>query len=226
MDLNLSRGESLNQDFSKSVASLSSSISRLSRSSRAVPSDKDFHFYHNFEGFRVPVKEIAAASQAMLEMIGSSTDIWGREMTYPEDLDERYDWVANGNDEAYDRFDSAAEEFQRLRLKQEQRRIDSGDGFQLVSGRKKKWGQSEMSQDATVAPHSNVALAVKDKKTVGSAARPRVPFHIPTIPRPQDEFNILVNNSNQPFQHVWLQKADDDSRFIHSLVSFLVVGFG
>ena len=144
MDLDLPQGESLNQDFTKSVASLSSSISRLSRSSRAVPSEKDFHFYHNFEQFRSPVKEVAAASHAMLEMIGSSADIWGGEMAmaYPGDHDDGYDWVVNGNDEAYDRFDAAAEEFRGLRLKQEQRRIDSGDGFHLVCGRKKKWGQS------------------------------------------------------------------------------------
>ena len=53
-----------------------------------------------------------------------------------------------------------------------------------------------------------------------------MPFHIPTIPWRHDEFNILVNNKNQPFEHVWLQKADDGSRFIHPLVSFLVLGFG
>ena len=227
MDLELSQGESLNQDFTKSVASLSSSISRLSSSSRAVSSEKDFYFYHNFEQFRAPVKEIAAVSHAMLEMIGSSADIWGGEMAmaYPGDYDDGYDWVVSGNDEAYDRFDAAAEEFRGLRLKQEQRRIDSGDGFQLVWGRKKKWGQSEVGQDATVVPQSNVALAVKDKKTVGSAARPRVPFHIPTIPRPQDEFNILVNNTNQPFEHVWLQKDDDGSRFIHPLEKLSVLDF-
>uniref|UniRef100_F6HMM2 Uncharacterized protein n=1 Tax=Vitis vinifera TaxID=29760 RepID=F6HMM2_VITVI len=218
MDLDPTQGQSLNLDLTKSTASLSSSISRLSRSSRAVPSDKDFHFFHNFEEFRAPVKEIAAASQAMLQMIGSSADIWGREMAYPEDADEGYEWVVDRNDEAYDRFDAAAEEFRGLRLKQEQSRIDSGDGFQLVCGRKKKWGQSEMGQDSTVVAHSNVALAVKDKRTVGPAARPRVPFHIPTIPRPQDEFNILVNNSNQPFQHVWLQRSDDGLRFIHPLI--------
>lgn len=225
MDLDPTQGQSLNLDLTKSTASLSSSISRLSRSSRAVPSDKDFHFFHNFEEFRAPVKEIAAASQAMLQMIGSSADIWGREMAYPEDADEGYEWVVDRNDEAYDRFDAAAEEFRGLRLKQEQSRIDSGDGFQLVCGRKKKWGQSEMGQDSTVVAHSNVALAVKDKRTVGPAARPRVPFHIPTIPRPQDEFNILVNNSNQPFQHVWLQRSDDGLRFIHPLEKLSLLDF-
>lgn len=172
------------------------------------------------------MKDIAAASREMLQMIGSSAHIWGREMPYPEDVDEGYDWVVDGNDEAYDRFDAAAEEFRGLRLKQEQSRIDSGDGFQLVSGRKKKWAQPEMAQDSTVAAHSNVALAVKDRRTVGLAVKPKVPFHIPTIPRPQDEFNILVNNSNQPFQHVWLQRTEDGERFMHPLVSLLVSRFG
>ncbi|KAF5207971.1 Rrp6-like [Thalictrum thalictroides] len=52
----------------------------------------------------------------------------------------------------------------------------------------------------------------KDKKMTG--LRPSVPFHISTIPWPQDEFNIFVNNTNQPFEHVWLQKKEDGSRFM------------
>lgn len=62
-------------------------------------------------------------------------------------------------------------------------------------------------------------VASRDKKAMGT--KPKVPFHIPTIPRPQDEYKILVNNSNQPFEHVWLQRSEDGSRFIHPLVSFL-----
>lgn len=36
---------------------------------------------------------------------------------------------------------------------------------------------------------------------------------------------ILVKNSNQPFQHVWLQKSDDGARLIHSLENLSVLNF-
>ena len=118
---------------------LSSSVAKLAASSRCIPSDKDFHFYRNFEEFKVPVEEIARAATG--------------------------------------------------------------------------------SEVAAVAP-PGVTVATKDKKTMGPKSK--VPFHIPTIRRPQDEYNIVVNNANMPFEHVWLQRSDDGLSFIHPLVSFLV----
>ncbi|XP_061372685.1 protein RRP6-like 2 [Gastrolobium bilobum] len=53
----------------------------------------------------------------------------------------------------------------------------------------------------------------------------KVPFHIPSIRRPQDEYNIRVNNANVPFEHVWLQKSADCERFIHPLEKLSVLNF-
>ncbi|XP_050901233.1 protein RRP6-like 2 [Lathyrus oleraceus] len=64
---------------------------------------------------------------------------------------------------------------------------------------------------------------MKDKRTMGPKAK--VPFHIPTIPRPQDEFTIIVNNANVPFEHVWLQRSDDGQKFIHPLEKLSVLDF-
>lgn len=61
---------------------------------------------------------------------------------------------------------------------------------------------------------------IKGEKTIG--LRFRVPFHIPYIRRPQDVYNIVVNNVNQPFDHVWLDKTEDGTAFIHPLVSCLL----
>ncbi|KAK3025203.1 hypothetical protein RJ639_043129 [Escallonia herrerae] len=83
------------------------------------------------------------------------------------------------------------------------------DGFQLVAGRKKK-------KEVEVGGR-------EDRGLVGPKAK--VPFHIATIPRPQDEYKIPVNNSNQPFEHVWLQRSEDGSRFIHPLENFSVFDF-
>nr|GMC92161.1 protein RRP6-like 2 [Ipomoea batatas]GMC93851.1 protein RRP6-like 2 [Ipomoea batatas] len=54
---------------------------------------------------------------------------------------------------------------------------------------------------------------------------PAVPFHISSIPKPQDEYRILVNNLNEPFEHVWLETSEDESRFIHPLEKFSSLDF-
>jgi hypothetical protein len=46
-----------------------------------------------------------------------------------------------------------------------------------------------------------------------------VPFHIPTIPRPQDVYRIVVDNTSKPFQHAFLEQSDDGARPLHPLVS-------
>ncbi|KAF8398053.1 hypothetical protein HHK36_016979 [Tetracentron sinense] len=201
------------------TGALASSVAKLSGSARGIPSEKDYHFFYNFDEFKVPIREIAEKSQLMLESIGSSRYLWGKEMGFPEDSDEAYDWLVNVNDEVFERFDVSVDEFKRQRKKEEESgmgisSIDSENGFQLVYGKKKKGG-SHLMEKEDGKDLGGVKMASRDKNNTG--ARPRVPFHVPTIPRPQDEFNILVNNSNQPFEHVWLQKSDDGSRFIHPL---------
>ncbi|KAM7505125.1 hypothetical protein LguiB_004029 [Lonicera macranthoides] len=215
---------------------LPSSISKLSASSRGLPSDKDFHFYYNFDEFKLPIEEIAHKSQTVMNTIGNSAQLWGKEMSLPIDYDEdddgAYDWLVNVNDEVFERFDVSVDEFKRLRKQEEETGVrvmssmaDSENGFQLVYGKKNKKKDGGVGAVAGGADNSGTSSAVKvasrDKKAMGT--KPKVPFHIPTIPRPQDEFKILVNNSNQPFEHVWLQRSEDGSRFIHPLekLSFL-----
>lgn len=220
-------------DFLKSqtlqslTPTLQSSVSDLSASSRTFPFDRDFHFYHNFDEFKGPLREIANTSQLLLHSIGSTAFPSGARASAapPGELDDvsAYDWLVNINDEALERFDASVDEFQSMRRMEEEsgkRVMDPGDGFQLVLGKKKNSG-SVRSNSGTIpgGDRSNVkVVALRDKKVSG-AVKPKVPFHIPTIKRPQDEYNILVNNSNQPFQHVWLQKSEDGERFIHPLVS-------
>ncbi|KAL4277382.1 hypothetical protein AHAS_Ahas20G0301600 [Arachis hypogaea] len=200
---------------------LSSSIAKLSASSRCIPSDKDFHFYRNFDEFKVPIADIARESRSILEAIGASGSIWGREAAtatagaFPADMDEAYDWMVSVNDDILERFDVLADECRRVRQQQEEAgrpasaaaMEGSDDGFQL-----------RLSLAA-----SAVKVATKDKKTAGP--KPKVPFHIPTIRRPQEEFNILVNNSNMPFEHVWLERSDDGLKFIHPLEKLNVLDF-
>lgn len=207
------------------AGSLSSSVAKLAASSRCIPSDKDFHFYRNFEEFKVPVDEIARESRSMLEAFGAVA----AHAAFPGDVDDdaAYDWLVNANDDILERFDVSADEFRKVLQEEEARRPAmhsmEEDGFQLVSGRKKKGGRGNVTLAATdseTVASPGVTVATKDKKTMGPKSK--VPFHIPTIRRPQDEYSIVVNNANMPFEHVWLQRSDDGLSFIHPLVSFLV----
>ncbi|XP_027359392.1 protein RRP6-like 2 isoform X2 [Abrus precatorius] len=213
---------------------LSSSVAKLAASSRCIPSDKDFHFYRNFEEFKVPVEEIARESRSMLEAIGVAAAAHG---AFPVDVDDAYDWLVNVNDDILERFDASADEFRKVRQQEEEtgrpaKHLMEEDGFQLVSGRKKKGGRGSVTATVTTDSETKtgsalampgVTVATKDKKTTGP--RPKVPFHIPTIPRPQDEYSIVVNNANMPFEHVWLQRSDDGLRFIHPLEKLSVLDF-
>ncbi|KAF6175532.1 hypothetical protein GIB67_038106 [Kingdonia uniflora] len=199
---------------------LSSSIAKLSGSLRGIPSDEDFHFFYNFQEFKAPIRKISEKSELMLKSI-SLTSLWAKPLNLPEDSEDAYDWLVNINDEVFERFDVSVDEFQRSRKEKNgdtERGMDSENGFQLIYGKKKKKGVDGVvcNIEKDVGSPSSVKMVSKDEKTTGS--RPRVPFHIPTIRRSQDEFNILVNNSNEAFQHVWLEKSEDGTRFIHPLV--------
>ncbi|KAL4576823.1 hypothetical protein LXL04_012923 [Taraxacum kok-saghyz] len=231
------KAEALKQ-FSSSVKppSFSSSISKLSGSSRGIPSNKDFHFYFNFEEFKTPIQEMAKHSQSILETIGSSAEqLWGKkQMKFPngdiDDDDEAYDWLVNINDELFERFDSSLDEFKKIRNKEEEtgvrvKNLVDDDGFQLVQGRKKKDslvnnGNTSNSPDSNLGNASSVKVVSRD-----SNAKAKVSFHIPSIRRPQDEYKILVNNANQPFEHVWLQRSEDGSKLIHPLENLSIMDF-
>ena len=51
---------------------LASSLSKLSTSSRGVPSGKDFHFFNNFDDFKNPIYEIFNKSMWMLHIINDN----------------------------------------------------------------------------------------------------------------------------------------------------------
>lgn len=199
---------------------LPTSFAKLAGSSRVIPSQKDFHFYNNFEEFKNPIAEIDEKSKTLLGKIGASEDLFGNPILLPDDKDVELDgelaldWLVNVNDEIYERIDVSLDEFKILRKKEEESgvrtmRVDRDDqenGFQMVFGRKNK------------------EKGVQEVK-VAAKVKPKVPFHVPSIPRPQDEYRIIVNNLNQPFEHVWLQRSEEGSRFLHPLVCLTIFTF-
>lgn len=206
------------------ISSLSASTSKLSSKSRTIPANKDFHFYNNFPEFKLPNREILSKVQSSLESLSSPPDLFGskKQPPLPSDLDDSYDWLVNLNDEFIEKFNISLDEFKKSREKEENKvrsELEEG-GFQLVRSKKKKGSpMDEFGKDDKLGSSSGVNIGLKDKKAVG--VKSKVPFHIPTIRRPQDEFNILVNNMNKPFDHVWLEKSEDGDRFVHPLVCSL-----
>jgi exosome complex exonuclease RRP6 len=98
----------------------------------------------------------------------------------------------------------------------------AGDGFQLVAhGKNKKKagaqdGGSTAGSDAISG--SGSAKAPTKDRAAALWAKPRVPFHDPSIPRPQEVYKIIVDNY-KPFKHVWLEHSEDGTRPLHPLVS-------
>ncbi|KAM7278354.1 hypothetical protein ACFE04_005488 [Oxalis oulophora] len=222
------------------ITPLSSSLSNLSSSSRALPYNKDFHFFANFKEFKAPIEQITSSSQFLLEIVGSSSsrlfgannnNIRKRTSEFPaqdQDFDsEAYDWLVDFNDELFERFDSSIDEFKRMRqIEEEEGRLPidnnnntSGGGFQLVTSKKnkKKMTQKEEAEGAAVGGIIDDNEAANSGVKVAERQKAKVPFHVPSITRPQDEYNILVNNSNQPFDHVWLERSADGTRPVHPL---------
>lgn len=181
---------------------LPSTIAKLSGSSRGIPTDKDFHFYNNFSELRTPISQIDKKSKEILDKVGALSQLWGKPISCPEDPDddESQEWLVNINDDVLEKLASSLDEFKLLRKKEEETGVkmddDSESGFEVVSHKKNR------------------------KVEVAAKGKPKVPFHIPTIPKPQDVYKIIVNNTNQPFEHVWLQRTEDGSRFMHPLEKF------
>ncbi|CAM0871338.1 unnamed protein product [Alopecurus aequalis] len=103
---------------------------------------------------------------------------------------------------------------------------EAGDGVQAVARAEKN--KLPTAQDgaasgsgAISAPGSSRAMTAYDKSP---GAKASVPFHDPTIPRPQEVYRIRVDNSTLPFNHVWLERSEDGTP-IHPLEKLHVEQF-
>ncbi|EEC67022.1 hypothetical protein OsI_33743 [Oryza sativa Indica Group] len=177
---------------------LAAAAARLSGRSRALPSSRDFHFYNNFPSFRSPVGAAAARAGASLAALGAAPFYPKRHPPFPgDDLDDAQDWVVGVIDDLAEQFGASMDEF-KGGAGGGGGDWPEGDGGGRVPGCLR---QEEEEGDKSAAP----------------GAKAKVPFHIPTIPRPQDVHRILVDNSSKPFEHSWLEKSDDGSRVVHPL---------
>ncbi|XP_028766878.1 protein RRP6-like 2 [Neltuma alba] len=153
-------------------------------------------------------------------------------MAYTRDMDDTYAWLVNVKEEASERFDVPLDDCQRIGKREQETGhststvTNSENGFQLFCGKKGKGGSPlESGKEVELDSSSASAVKVAKEDRITTVPKLKVPFHIPTIRRPQDEYNIMVNNSNQPFEHVWLQRSDDGQKFIHPLEKLSALDF-
>ncbi|KAL5712811.1 hypothetical protein ACHQM5_014943 [Ranunculus cassubicifolius] len=96
--------------------------------------------------------------------------------------------------------------------------MESRDLLELVENMKDFGSNAskEEGKDLNSGNSSMMTINSRDYRLLGGKGA-NVPFHLPNIPRPQDEFQIFANNLNQPFDHVWLERSVDGSRYVHPL---------
>ncbi|KAM0890089.1 hypothetical protein ACQ4PT_027276 [Festuca glaucescens] len=98
---------------------------------------------------------------------------------------------------------------------------EAGDGSHGARGDKNKLPAAQDGGSISGAGSSRMAYGAYDRSP---GAKARVTFHDPTIPRPQDQYKIMVNNHSVPFDHVWLEQSED-GRPIHPLEKLNVEQF-
>ncbi|KAG8091666.1 hypothetical protein GUJ93_ZPchr0012g19672 [Zizania palustris] len=213
-----------------SSGSLAAAAARLSGRSRALPSSRDFHFYNNFPSFRSPVDAAAARAEASLGVLGAASFFPKQHPPLSkDDLEDAHDWAVGVIDDLSEQFGASMDEFKTLREKEEatgRRAVSSEvaveDGFQVVYGKKKKKEkkkgscEEEVGKGEAFGGSGSVRMATNDK-AAARGTKAKVPFHIPTIPRPQNVYRIVVDNTSKPYEHAWLERSDDGSRAVHPL---------
>ncbi|KAI3791646.1 hypothetical protein L2E82_05505 [Cichorium intybus] len=206
--------------------SFSSSMSKISGCSKGVACSKNFNFYFNFEELKNPIQETSKKPQLILQSIVCEK-LWGKtQMGFPKDdlkYDEIYKCLINISREMFDRFDVSLDEIKKSRHKG-QMLIDLTDD----NLEKRKVIENDLLVNSDCgnmeANSSSVKIVSSDDNAIPTQ-RSKVSFHMNWIPKPQDVYKILVNNVNQPFQHVWLQTSDDGSRLIHPLEKLSIFDF-
>lgn len=179
----------------ETAAQLPETLSRLERVAKSLPTDEDFHFYYNFREFREPVQALQARVENLLSQF-SSLSVLPRAPAWPSDPDNLNDWLVGMQDELLEQVDSAFDRFKKERAEQGLSADD--DGFMYQNVKKKRRRDVKEVQPSLRDDVKAGNSAEKDGK---KTERCPIPFHVWSIPRPQEKFDVTVDNSNTPFKH-------------------------
>ncbi|KAH7441969.1 hypothetical protein KP509_03G064200 [Ceratopteris richardii] len=175
----------------ESAAQLADSAQRLQRVSDLLPTDEDFHYYTNFVEFCEPIKRVESRVLQLFSRISSLRCI-PRAPALPSDTDDLSDWLVDIQDEVLEQVDSAFDLYKTERASQGLPPPEN-DAFMYQNTRRKRRRAIAMKDIKTVLPDGGVVSMQAEKCPI--------PFHVWSIPRPQDKFDVPVDNSNTPFRH-------------------------
>eukprot|EP00250_Pteridium_aquilinum_P001753 c11971_g1_i1 orf=139-3204(+) len=192
--------------LAETATQLSESASRLERASRLLPTDEDFHFFSNFIEFREPVQGLQSRANGLLSQL-SSLRLLPRAPALPSNRDDLADWLVCMQDELLEQVDSAFDLFKKERAGKGLPPPEN-DAFMYQNTKKKR----RLSKETKPQREEGKADSMTGKK----AERCPIPFHVWSIPRPQEKFDDPVDNSNTPFKHPkplsdYLQKVESDT---------------
>lgn len=174
-------------------------IHRVERLAEEFPADKDFHFYNNFPQFKTPVRRIQTQVKDLLNDLGLANHLRPQTAGFPSDLDETYDWLVALQDDLMEGIDAAVDQLAKQK----------SDG--------KRGRPNEKFRTPTKFQKHDGSPSEGAKASKGSDERRSVPFHVRSIPRPQNKFDVMVDNSNTPFKHPQVQKLDSQSEGLSAL---------
>ncbi|KAL2612346.1 hypothetical protein R1flu_024038 [Riccia fluitans] len=222
-------GEGKPQELLEVVnGALPKAVKQLELASGYLPADKDFHFYSNFKEFKSPVMEVRNRVVTALSQITSWKEFHPSSSS-PTTLSQLTSWKEFHPSSAKSPSTSTPlsqitswKEFHPSSSKPWP--ADSDDAYDMLVGiqddlleqvdacmdkslAEKKENQQKKAELLTFQPsHAQVLTVPKDVRVArkgrnDAAVRSPVPFHVRNIPRPQDKFDIAVDNSNTPFLH-------------------------
>eukprot|EP00271_Cylindrocystis_brebissonii_P001154 TRINITY_DN11463_c0_g1_i1.p1 TRINITY_DN11463_c0_g1~~TRINITY_DN11463_c0_g1_i1.p1 ORF type:complete len:411 (-),score=101.18 TRINITY_DN11463_c0_g1_i1:284-1516(-) len=163
--------------------SLPAAIAELKAAIQQVPSAEDFHFFNNFPSFQSHAAALQQQSTDLLCQLSPAR--------WPEDPDDAYDWLVSSLDDLLEQVDTALDE---TKARKKQRTTPGGTSDvspppDPVFGNRRKFGIAAGTEGKAYS------------KAGGKGKQDKVPFHVPSIPRPQDSFNKAIDNSSVPFEH-------------------------
>jgi exosome complex exonuclease RRP6 len=173
------------------IKKLPDTIRDVERLAQRVPSDVDFHFFSNFQEFKAPIRGMQAQVESLLNEIGMAKELRPQVAAWPNDPDETYDWLVGVQDDLVEGIDTALDQFELEKRAQKK-------GKSKSEPEKTMQVQTVMQQQSSDGFTEVVKLS-KPRKQVHEGRS--IPFHIRSIPRPQDKFDIAPDNSNTPFKH-------------------------
>ncbi|BBN17221.1 exosome complex exonuclease RRP6 [Marchantia polymorpha subsp. ruderalis] len=185
------------QSFRDVSQALHSAVQLLEQGCNGLPTDHDFHFYTNFQAFKVPVKSIQKRTIGLLSEVSATKAFRASPVVdWPADNEEGYHALVELQDDFLERLDASLE---KPDAERHGKNVASSDVSSSNSGERGELLGTPEVKIASIVP------SFLPRKTPYASSR--------HMPKPQDKFDEAVDNFT-PFKHPrrnpWVKEADKD----------------